>query len=68
MKRGKIKQVMTGLYAAMDQNGYKKCEVMELQMKTCITGKGEVFVHAEATISEPGKNGKSYYVSKDFDL
>ena len=68
MKRGKIKEALAGLFKAMDQNGYKQCEIMELNLKTCITGKGELFAHAEATISEPGEKGKSFKVEKDFDL
>ena len=52
----------------MDQNGYKQCEIMELHLKTCVTGKGELFVHVEATICEPGENGKTFKVEKDFDL
>lgn len=68
MKRGKIKEALSGLFKAMDQNGYKQCEIMELHLKTCITSKGELFAHAEATISEPGEDGKTYMVEKDFDL
>ena len=68
MKRGKIKETLSGLFKAMDQNGYGKCEVMELTMKTCIDRKAEMFVHVEASISEPGSDGKSYKITKDFDL
>ncbi|MCR5037867.1 MAG: hypothetical protein K6A94_00820 [Bacteroidales bacterium] len=68
MKRGKIKETLSGLFKAMDQNGYGKCEVMELTMKTCITKKAELFIHVEASISEPGEDGKSFMITKDFDL
>ena len=68
MKRTQLKGMVNDLYKAMDQNGLGKCEVMELSMKTCVTGKGEMFVHAEATIEELGENGKCHRIAKDFDL
>lgn len=68
MKRGKIKEALADLFKSMDLKGYKKCEVMELNMKTCITSKAELFVHVEATICEPGEDGKTYMVEMDFDL
>lgn len=68
MKRGKIKEALSDLFKAMDLKGYKKCEIMELNMKTCITSKGELFVHVEATICEPSEDGKTYMVEMDFDL
>lgn len=68
MKRTQLKRMIGGLFKAMDQNGFEKCEVMELKMKTCVTSKAEMFVHVEATIEEPGENGKCLLVEKDFDL
>ena len=68
MKRTYIKKVIADLFKAMDQNGYRNSDIMELSLKTCITSKGELFTHVEATISEPGKEGKSFKVTKDFDL
>ena len=68
MKRGKIKETLADLFKSIDQKGYKKCEIMELNMKTCITSKAELFVHVEATICEPGENGKTFKVEQDFDL
>ena len=68
MKRGKIKEALSDLFKAMDLKGYKKCEIMELNMKTCITSKAELFVHVEATICEPVADGKTFKVEKDFDL
>lgn len=68
MKRTQLKGMVNDLYKAMDQNGFGRCEVMELKMKTCVTSDGELFVHAEATIEEPGENGKCHCVTKDFDL
>ena len=68
MKRTFIKKALADTFKAMDQSGYKQCEVMELSVKTCMTAKGELFAHVEATISEPGEEGKSYQVKKDIDL
>lgn len=68
MKRTYIKNVIADLFKAMDQNGYRNSDIMELSLKTCITRKAEMFVHAEATISEHGKDGKCFKVTKDFDL
>ena len=68
MKRGKIKEALADLFKSMDLRGYKKCEIMDLRMKTCITGKGELFAHVEAVICEPGEDGETFKVEKDFDL
>lgn len=68
MKRTYIKKVLGDLFKAMDQKGFGQCEVMKLEMKTCLSDKGELFVHTEAVIDEPGKDGKSYEIKKDFDL
>lgn len=68
MKRTKIKSIVSDLFKAMDQKGFGRCEVNELSLKTCLSNKGELFVHANATISEPGKDGKSYSIDMDFDL
>ena len=68
MKRTQLKRMIGDLYKAMDQNGFGRCEVVELKMKTCVTSKAEMFVHVEATIEEPGENGKFLLVEKDFDL
>ncbi len=67
MKRTFIKKMFGEFCKALDQN-YKKCEIMELNMKTCITRKAEMFVRVEATVNVPGKKEKTYKVSKDFDL
>ena len=68
MKRTQLKGMVNDLYKAMDQNGFGRCEAVELKMKTCVTSKAEMFVHVEATIEEPGENGKCLIVKKDFDL
>lgn len=67
MKRTFIKNVFGEFCKALDQN-YKKCEIMELNMKTCITRKAEMFVRVEASVNVPGEENKSFKVSKDFDL
>ena len=68
MKRTYIKKVLGDLFKAMDQNGYKHCEVMKVSLETKVTRKAEFFVHVEAVIDEPGEEGKSFKVEKDFDL
>ena len=68
MKRTILKKAAAELLKAMDENGYKKCEVMQLTLKTNINSEAELFVSAEAIISEPGADGKSFKVRKDFDL
>lgn len=67
MQRTFIKKTFGEFCKTLDQN-YKKCEIMELNMKTCITRKAEMFVRVEATVNVPGKKEKTYKVSKDFDL
>ena len=52
----------------MALSGFKGSEIMEVNIKTCINRKAEMFASAEATITEPGNEGKSYKVRKDFDL
>ena len=68
MKRGKIKEALTDLFKALDQNGYKNCEIMELSLKTCIDKEAALFVRADAIINMPGEEGKSFKIRKDFDL
>ena len=68
MKRTFVKKVLAELLKAMDENGFKGSEIMEVNIKTCINRKAEMFASAEATITEPGNEGKSYKVRKDFDL
>lgn len=66
MKRTYIKKVLGEFFKALDQN-YKKCEVMELSMKTCITRKAELFVRVEGRVNVPDQD-KTFLVTKDFDL
>lgn len=68
MKRSYIRKVIGEVFKAMDQSGYGKCEIMKMGIETRLSNKGELFAHVEAVIDEPGKDGKSYLVSKDFDL
>lgn len=68
MKRTYIKKVLAELFKTMDENGYKKCEIMEISFKTCIDKEATVFVRADAVINVEGEEGKSFKVRKDFDL
>lgn len=68
MKRTFVKDTLANTFKAMDQNGYKKCEIMELHLKTCINRKAEMFVHMEAIVVEPDQDGKTFKLEKDFDL
>ena len=68
MKRTYIKKVIADLFKTMDEKGYKKCEIMELSLKTCIDKEATVFVRADAVINVQGENGKSFKVRKDFDI
>ena len=52
----------------MDEKGYKKSEIMELSLKTCIDKEATIFVRVDAVINEEGQEGKSFKVRKDFDL
>lgn len=67
MKRSYIKKVFGEFCKALDQNDFRKYDIMELNLKTCISNKGELFVLVEATIAQPGED-KSYKVGKVFDL
>lgn len=68
MNRTYIKKTLVDLFKAMDEKGYKKCEIMELSLKTCIDKEATVFVRADAVINVQGENGKSFKVRKDFDI
>ncbi|MBQ8959443.1 MAG: hypothetical protein IJ057_13250 [Bacteroidales bacterium] len=68
MKRTYIKKVIGEVFKAMDQNGYKNCDIMELSVKTCIDRNAEMFVRVDAVINMEGEDGKSYKIRKDFDL
>lgn len=68
MKRTYIKKVIAELFKTMDEKGYKKSEIMELSLKTCIDKEATVFVRADAVINVEGEEGKSFKVRKDFDL
>ena len=68
MNRTYVKKTLAGLFKAMDEKGYKKCEIMELSLKTCIDKEATVFVRADAVINVQGENGKSFKVRKDFDI
>ena len=68
MKRTYIKKALAAVFKALDQNGYKNCEIMELSLKTCIDKEAALFVRADANINMPGEEGKSFKIRKDFDL
>ncbi len=68
MKRTYIKKALAEVLKALDQNGYKNCEIMELSLKTCIDKEAALFVRADAIINMPGEEGKSFKIRKDFDL
>ena len=68
MKRTYIKKVIAEVFKAMDEQGFKKCEIMELSLKTCIDKEATLFVRADAVINEEGEKGKSFKVRIDFDL
>ena len=68
MKRTYIKKVIGEVFKAMDQQGYKKSDIMELSVKTCIDKNAELFVRVDAVINMEGEDGKSYKIRKDFDL
>lgn len=68
MKRTYIKKALAEVFKALDQNGYKNCEIMELSLKTCIDKEVALFVRADAIINMPGEEGKSFKIRKDFDL
>lgn len=68
MKRTYIKKALAEVFKALDQNGYKNCEIMELSLKTCIDEKATLFVRTDAIINMPGEEGKSFKIRKDFDL
>lgn len=43
-------------------------EIAELTLKTCMSDKGELFVHAEAYLHCKTDKGCDYKIEKDFDL
>ena len=68
MKRTYIKKVIADLFKTMDEKGYKKSEIMELSLKTCIDKEATLFVRVDAVINEEGEKGKSFKVRMDCDL
>lgn len=68
MNRTKIKKVIGETFKALDLNGYKKADIMELSVKTCIDKKAQIFIRVDAIVNKEGEDGKSYKVRKDFDL
>jgi hypothetical protein len=68
MKRTYIKKVIADIFKKIDEKGYKKSEIMELSLKTCIDKEATLFVRADAVINEEGEKGKSFKVRIDFDL
>ena len=68
MKRAYIKKVIADIFKKIDEKGYKKSEIMELSLKTCIDKEATLFVRADAVINEEGEKGKSFKVRIDFDL
>lgn len=67
MKKTHIKKMIDDLVKSVEQKFGKKCELMTLNMKTCITKEGEVYAHADAVVDIEGDKN-SYKVEKDFDL
>lgn len=67
MKKTFIKNKIDDLVKSVELKYGKKCELMTLNMKTCITAEGEMFAHAEAVVNLEGDN-QSYKVEKDYDL
>lgn len=67
MKKTHIKKMIDYLVKSVEQKFGKKCELMTLNMKTCITKKGEVYAHVGAVVDIEGDKN-SYKVEKDFDL
>ena len=68
MTRAYIKKVIADIFKKIDEKGYKKSEIMELSLKTCIDKEATLFVRADAVINEEGEKGKSFKVRIDFDL
>lgn len=67
MKKTFIKNKIDDLVKSVELKYGKKCELMTLNMKTCITAEGEMFAHAEAVVNLEGDD-QSYKVEKDYDL
>ena len=68
MKRTYIKKVIAETLKSMDRQGYKKSDIVELSVKTCIDGKLEVFARVDAVVNVEGDEEKSFKIRKDFDL
>lgn len=66
MKRTYIKKALAEVFKALDQNGYKNCEIMELSLKTRIDKEAALFVRADAIINMPGEEGKKFQVQERF--
>ena len=54
MKRTYIKKVIAKVFKAMDEQGFKKCEIMELSLKTCIDKEATLFVRVDAVVNKEG--------------
>lgn len=67
MKKTHIKKMIDDLVKSVEQKFGKKCELMTLNMKTCITKEGEVYAHVDSVVDIEGDKN-SYKVEKDFDL
>ena len=67
MRKTFIKKSIDDLVKSVELKYGKKCELMTLNLKTCITGEGEMFAHAEAIVNLEGDD-QSYKVEKDYDL
>lgn len=69
MKKSFIKKAVDDFYQKLNQElDMKQYEVAAFNMKTCVTAKGEWFVHTEATVASVDPNGTDYRMSKDYDL
>jgi len=70
MNKTFVKKTVDELCRAFDEKvPMKDYEIAELSLKTCMTQKGEVFVHAEATLQcKDRSKGCDYTITKDFDL
>lgn len=68
MKRTYIKRVLGDVFKAMDQQGYKKSDIVELSLKTCIDKEANLFVRVDAIVNVEGNEKKSFKIRKDFDL
>lgn len=68
MKKTFIKKTVDEFYKALSETYGRKFEVQQIEMKTCINRKAELFVHVEAIVDLPDDDEHSYRIGKDFDL